>query len=1116
MRARFLFILLIGVLVSLLFVQPASAAGRVLESCRVTENGEIEFTFSHYGRDLFITIVPYEEPIPANACTLTDQDWWEWGNTITDTYLFAYDTVDNVRMVLQFVPREDGIPQANIYINKDDQDGVMGRQRLARPDDFTFVTNPQGQRELQMNLFGGHPYIIMYPREDDDWLVDGKTNYNLKLFIDGIYPLGPEGLSWQTTNGTMNWEAEAGGSEPGIADYQVFRMVNDEFPGRGYTRLGASMRMEASEPFPDVPPFETAETLLPPFPYLEFGLDRIEAFQFDQLGGDVRHTRETPMPLYFNMRDEQFELHGFAGFQNGGMYYYNSVTEAPIVNFESPFIFYNFNDENRDSHLLIRGSPYVEDDTFGPDKVPNPYRNRLSFRYSWKTGNEGLNPWRYSFDVAGYDYTLDQPVTIGDVEILGLRPEDAPEWVMDKEWPLVTFVEATEGFNSTEGIYAYTAQAGHNWPWIDGRNEHPPEHFVIPYLEEGDGTNLSSKSDLGLPENFRGEYNTAYFHEPRVYFSPIDNRMHLWHAEGGIWNVDQQRVLRMHNLNGDAYIDGWTLERVPEQEPPEVITEPPWWPKAYPGELQEALYTLDDYIIYTGPDGSELRQAEYELSLYETVPPTDKQTWTDFVDELNESEDEERSPEDLQSWLDEFPGDTLLATEGRLQDMRATEDGFRFVLTIEDGDEVANDLTGQTLTPGDYLVTHDGDGDFRIEELTPPEPVVDLQVMPMVQWQPGKIQVRTGNTGLADLYDATFSITPVTSDGIEGEPFATTIDFLAGEENVTTLDWTPPQGGEWYLVPRVYLSDDREDVLGFDWQEYDSFPVAVQAGPSTGSFDILQLTSSPFSLGFSLLVLGSLASMAALVFWHSIARPGPAPARQPRQAPQPRAVPQPAPLGAQVTNGAPAVSGASFAFSARPVEIINDIPPIPSWALEQTGRRPRTAVQLQAEPGDTPMSEAAAPQKNNKNGPKTIEVARGALAQELIVDEADVPAEEENYPDESHPDEPHQENANPVLPLSVHLFPVRDRERHKPDEILASADTVEGNQKPDTAVLAPPALNNLAITRPVPVKTGEIIPMRSVVARSVVAAAFVCTVLVVLVAVGERLRVLILQRFKNI
>jgi len=443
-----------------------------------------------------------------------------------------------------------------------------------------------------------------------------------------------------------------------------------------------------------------------------------------------------------------------------------------------------------------------------------------------------------------------QQVTIGDVQFLGVPASELPGWVMSKQWPMATFVEAVDGYPSSEGIYFYTTQTHENWPWADGASDHPPEYFAEPYLQKG--IRLSKYSARSLPIGFRGEYSAAYFRQPMTYMSQIDNRLHLLYAQGGVWNLGDGQVLRMHNLSGGAYIDGWTREQVPPDE------DEAGSPRAAPGTIEEVLYALDGFLIYSGPQGSELRRAEYSLSRFELHPPTDKATWLAFREQMAPYRGQERDPADLKRWLADFAGHTLIATKGKISDVRATDRGFRFVIDLQPGFEILGFGGLQGLKPGAYVMTYDGK--WQMAPLTPPALSAALIGTTLTQLQPGALQVALRNDGRQDLPQATLELQAAPPGGSATVVATQTVALLAQSPITATFQWVAPSAGQWTLTPAIRRPDGVRSAFA-------PAQITVLPAPDATPGGIVAASIAPGNRPLVVLGLVMFATIAALVFW---------------------------------------------------------------------------------------------------------------------------------------------------------------------------------------------------------------------------------------------------------
>jgi hypothetical protein len=660
------------------------------------------------GVPTWITVVPRGHDIPDD---LLSQPWWQWGNTSTDAYLFAFNTPGDVRLILSF-ENNAGTPEARLYVEDSGASQVP----------HTLVGD-----DLRMQVF---PIYRLRPAEGS-WLIDGKTNYNLFGYRDGV-----EGKEIVAPDGRIDFEERVAALEPGVPAWSYSKMVNDPHSDWGYPRYGASQRMK------DAPPFKVAAPLMPSFPHL--GIARKPNHWFS----------ENPPPIFFALEDFQFDLNNYVGFQTGGMFMINSVSGPPDTNFENPFAFYTFAPDTRHAQLVVRGGYTPPKDRFRGLVARNV--PKVDFRYSWKTSNN--NRWQFGLSVAGtYPYT--ELVRVGPEAFYSVQPEVLPNWIMDKSWPVVSFVEAVNGMSGSEGIYFYSAQARPVWPWVVGVSAGEPAFFAKPFLQED--TLLGKSPDESIPAGFRGEYHSAYNQIPKLYFSPLDNRVHLLGAQGGIWNLGGGRILRSHSRFGSPYLNGWTRERIPEQSPEddvsldfeesieesgeEVIDEfvtddlvadgetetDVFLPKALPGEIEAAFYALGNYLLYAA-DNQEVvvRKASYTLSSLELNPPKDKASWETFVETLEPYAQTGRDPENMRAWLEAFPGPSFTLERVSVQDINVTDDSLSLVLDLPEDVRASSTLPELTLdevAAGSYVLRYE-QNQWRFERAAPRIPELSLTV----------------------------------------------------------------------------------------------------------------------------------------------------------------------------------------------------------------------------------------------------------------------------------------------------------------------------------------------------------------------------------------------------
>jgi len=461
-------------------------------------------------------------------------------------------------------------------------------------------------------------------------------------------------------------------------------------------------------------------------------------------------------------------------------------------------------------------------------------------------------------------YAYTKQINIANETFPGIPGGELPNWITSKAWPITTFVEAVNGYPGAEGIYFYSAQSSTSWGWLGGLSEGPPAFFAEPFLPETD--ELTDISAEALPVGFRGEYSDAYLHTPKVYFSPIDHRVHLLHAQGGVWNLGDGLILRTHNLNDDAYIDGWTRERLTAQSEESgkshLVAGEPQVPRARPGTIEEALYVIGEFFIYSGQSDAILRQANVPSTRFELPPPTNQATWQSFREQLSPYVERARDPNDLKSWMSPFSGRTFIVVGGQISDIRALTNGFRFILNMQPGYRVQENklLDVSALEPGRYVVTYDGQ--FIIEPLTPSAITLSLQDVTLHRLQVNAIQLMLRNDGLEDISEATLQLRATAPDGTTSIVATQPVQLLAGESVTATLLWSPKSSGTWILTPQIQEPDGR-------LRPGEAISITVAPAQKASIENLLLISTSTKVFPMVLAGLLMFAIVATLILWYA-------------------------------------------------------------------------------------------------------------------------------------------------------------------------------------------------------------------------------------------------------
>lgn len=366
-----------------------------------------------HGQDLYVQVVTRGHTLGSGG------NWWQWGNTRTDAYLFGFGK-PGVDLIVDFSVQNRRVGAAIRLVPQSQRAGVTtsatGYQGPTTPPDAT-LTPVSG-----------------------NWVNEGVPNFNLSGTVLSPVPsvlhVGserPGQPTWATT----------------LASGPVNKAVSEP-------QFGAAVQEDQSVPY------ELAEPLIPGFPYLSAGTE-------DQFYGPNK-------PLFYAADKRELQTR-FVGFQTAGIYAVNSYAKPPELAFEAPFAWYRFDPAaGRFPNMMVR----VEQFPAGYLNAPVPEVQRTATRMSW-TGAD-YRKWRYSVSVVG-DHALHDQVKIGDVTAWSVPYGSLAPWIAGQTWKGASFVEATTGFSGSEGIYSYSVEANPElFRWINGATQAPPTTFESPYL----------------------------------------------------------------------------------------------------------------------------------------------------------------------------------------------------------------------------------------------------------------------------------------------------------------------------------------------------------------------------------------------------------------------------------------------------------------------------------------------------------------------------------------------------------------------------------------------------------------------------------------------------------
>lgn len=589
------------------------------------------------------------------------------------------------------------------------------------------------------------------------WMRNGIVNYNLDITVYGnITSMWGASLSrWPQLVASGDPAAQIivrDTDHDGIPDWD-WRTMLPEFPNRGDYRTNYAERKCDSPVMVDL-------GVSPEWPYIAF------KGNFEQEMGVV----QPPVVVDWETgKIEYFSELVTVRNQNCSYSLYSIQRVLPgqlnSPNFETPFAFYDLSEEGIGyPNLLLRTQRTIKNEPLRLESNPETQ----SIRYSWR--NEvGDWFWDYKVAVLGqYKYDATTFIAGGAAAIDAPDYEMFPHWVVDRDWPVVTFVGVEENgyYRSSEGIYEWSPLSLTSAYYFGGQEE--PE--------------LGAFKDIRI--GLRGEYRLNSAHPPITYFSSIDNRLHLKWAEHGIWRLDEEQVIRVTNLDGNETIDVWSREAMPltvEEELNTGVNEAD--EELVKAEVIEALYAFDAYLLYTGGNNVILLAADYEPILFETLPPTDHDTWEAHRTLLAPYETQRRDPADLHSWLDTFPGRRREIHGASIANVRDLEGGFRFELTVSEETQWFgwNSPELNELTPDTYLVTYQSE-QFAVEQLMPLNLSITFELLPSSNIGMSQVgQINIDNTSNIDVTGAGL-IVAVTSEGnVTEEIERVALEVLAGE-----------------------------------------------------------------------------------------------------------------------------------------------------------------------------------------------------------------------------------------------------------------------------------------------------------------------------------------------
>jgi hypothetical protein len=511
------------------------------------------------------------------------------------------------------------------------------------------------------------------------------------------------------------------------------------------------------------------------------------------------------------------------------------------ANFENPFCLYDLAmDTDSYPEMAIRMEYWGP----GDERIHYGYANTPlnNIRYSWDQDND--RSWDYKIGLAGRR-PIDAIKEFSDFAVQTIPHDEFPYWATEYPWDAIQFVhvEGSERYWTSEGIYQWGIDRSLWLEYMLGRVEIPEFHS---YESIGPG--------------LRGEY--SMFREgglqPRLYFSPVDSKLHLLGAQKGLWNIDDKEKLVYENADQDLYIDRWS----------HYIGE----------EVDKSLIFSSPFLIYIDRHQHQVKVVESEtpFSLFETRPPRNHQEWLELAGSL-ETHGSDIESTDFSELFDRFNGAKIEISGVAFRDFRHTDDGFRFVLEPRPAIRVdqAADAYLSALEDAEqaYVVVYDGRLSAR--PLVPASLRVDISDVASTLSQVNALEITrftvpVYNLGQEDAYNIDLAA-HFRKRGGQTVIATTTVALVPAEGSAEAqFEWTPRSGGVWDLVVAINGDVSSDEQVGYgSYDSPDRSSINVLPAQSISWQSLLQLDAGPsFSWLIGVLLLATIIaalSVALLV-----------------------------------------------------------------------------------------------------------------------------------------------------------------------------------------------------------------------------------------------------------
>lgn len=673
------------------------------------------------------------------------------------------------------------------------------------------------------------------------WEVGNELlNPNLEILIDGyvlryikwgeLFPASDWGFDKIKTDGTIDWEIQIADSDgDGVADFQLQRLQVDipwNYPVFRST-LYVNKGKKQSTPNPD--------TIFWPMLVGKHNYEKYNYF-------------DHPAVVAIDWKSAKIDRVGILGYPIENGYHINSRVgvwkdnQINYADFENPMAYYDMaKDNDGRPELFVRFEVFRANDPlfnwgYGMGEFPKPI---TQVEYTWDQNNDGK--WDFELGLGGFN-PVTSTASVGDLQILTVPYQDVPIWTSEQEWNIAVLVATeSQAYWSSEGLAEWSIDRG----FANGKLVEPSGLRNLYLTGITDNPPIEKYSEL--PIGMRGELSYRFNDKPFVYLSAIDGKLHLLHADRGIWQISGTAQVRYENLNNDLYLDQWQF-----------------WED---NTLTRQMVNIEDYLLYS--DNSQVILTSFPESPASFVlpPPRSFEEWQNLEEKIQNKQSIIKAG-DFLSLINSFNEPKQKLMGAVLRDYRPAGDGFRFVLNLSSNFTLNGpDLMGLLgKAPGDYVI--DYRGKFNIQPLTPPALKIRILKSNMAgesikALQNEDMQVNIINYGLEDAHFVKAQATFTSPDQKVTVSQPQTIAVLAGETTSVSFPWGPTASGAWSARVEAQVMDDEGEP-----GETQSAVQQILVAPADQVTDDQALTAFGLVPDWTVpLLLAVIALMAGALVW---------------------------------------------------------------------------------------------------------------------------------------------------------------------------------------------------------------------------------------------------------